>query len=71
VRDLPLLKQGTRGQDVRTMQGLLVARGHNLAVDGDFGTETASALRAAQKAASLKPDGLCGQLTWPALLGVA
>jgi hypothetical protein len=81
VNNLPLLQRGATGQPVKNLQGLLDAQGANpkLAVDGDFGPLTDSALRSFQAnrhvANSVRQDGSgdgqCGQHTWAALLGVA
>jgi hypothetical protein len=79
VQQLPVLKQGATGAMVRRVQGLLVAAGYDLGttgprrdgIDGTWGAATDKALRAAQKAAGIAADGICGQATWPVLLGVA
>jgi hypothetical protein len=70
VRELPVLQQGASGEDVRTIQGLLIARGHQVAVDGAFGPATHEAIVAFQQSAQLGADGIVGQQTWPKLLGV-
>ena len=38
--------------------------------DGEFGEATLIALRSFQRSRGLEPDGICGQLSWNALLGV-
>jgi hypothetical protein len=65
---LPTLKQGDSGEAVRTVQGLCVARGHEVAVDGVFGEMTLGAVKAVQAAAKISSDGVVGQQTWGALL---
>ena len=60
-----LLKLGSRGNDVMTLQNLL----GGLTVDGIFGKKTQAAVRAFQAARGLKADGIVGKLTWAALLG--
>jgi Putative peptidoglycan binding domain len=79
MRDLPTLKQGDTGPDVRRAQGLLVAAGHDLGVtglrkdgiDGNFGKTTDGAVRVLQAACHIDVDGEVGpDQTWPALLGV-
>lgn len=70
LQALPVLMSGTTGQPVRTVQGLCVARGHAIAVDGTFGAATAAAVRAVQAAARLPVDGIVGPETWPALLDI-
>lgn len=71
VNRLPLLQQGSKGPHVRTLQGLLHARGHrNSKIDGDFGPRTKTAVRAAQRNDGIVVDGIVGPQTWPKLLGV-
>ena len=68
VQALPTLAQGTTGDDVRTLQGCLGARGHPVAIDGAFGPATRAALEAFQVSRFLAGDGICGQLSWSKLL---
>lgn len=70
MRQLPTLRAGAKGADVRSIQGLCVARGHALTVDGVFGPVTEAAVRAVQKSAGAAVDGVVGPVTWSALLGV-
>lgn len=66
------VRLGSRGAAVTQLQSLLVDAGYALPVsgiDGIFGTETRAAVAAFQTARSLSPDGICGPLTWAALLG--
>ncbi len=63
----PKLRQGTRGDAVRTLQQQLNAAGASLTVDGSFGGATASAVRALQSAAGIGVDGVVGPKTWNAL----
>ena len=44
-----LLKKGSVGGDVKTLQELLNQLGAGLAVDGDFGSKTEAAVKAFQK----------------------
>lgn len=70
---LPLLTKGMEGEDVRTMQQLLLYKGYELpryGADGEYGDETENALLLFQEDRGLKPDAKCGQATWSALLGV-
>lgn len=67
---LPTLKQGSKGEFVKTAQLRLNELGYGLlAVDGDFGAKTDKAVRDLQKAKSLDSDGIIGAKTW-AVLGV-
>ena len=63
-----LLKKGSVGSDVKTMQELLNQLGASLIVDGEFGSKTEAAVKAFQKKTSLKQDGLYGDLTHTALM---
>lgn len=69
MASLPTLQQGSTGEYVRSVQGLCVARGHQVAVDGSFGPATKAAVAAVQQAARIGADGVVGPATWPALLG--
>lgn len=62
-----VLRQGDRGDGVRDLQRRLAATGVVLAVDGVFGPATRRALRAFQRSAGLRPDGIAGPMTWGAL----
>ena len=63
-----LLKNGSVGVDVKTLQELLNQLGAALAVDGDFGSKTEAAVKAFQKKAGLKQDGKYGDQTHAALM---
>lgn len=56
----PKLRQGDRGQAVRTLQTKLNERGASLAVDGSFGPATRTAVRSLQSAAGISVDGVVG-----------
>lgn len=65
VRDaVEVLSFGARGPAVKRLQRLL-----GVQVDGFFGPETRAAVLAFQEAAGLRPDGIVGRATWPALIG--
>jgi peptidoglycan hydrolase-like protein with peptidoglycan-binding domain len=64
----PLERQGSTGENVRSVQYLLDAHGASLAVDGIFGPLTAAAVSAFQNANGLLADGIVGGQTWPALV---
>ena len=68
IADLPLVKQGDTGTNVRTVQALCTARGHVTAVDGAFGPATWISVLAVQRSAGLTQDGVVGQQTWTALV---
>lgn len=68
VQTLPTLSQGASGEDVKTLQGCLGARGHPVTVDGAFGPATRAALEAFQVSRFLAADGVAGPATWPRLL---
>src|SRR5512132_421180 len=53
---------------VRTLQDLLRAQGHSIAVDGIFGPNTEAAVKAFQQSKGLAADGIVGPLTWPKLI---
>ena len=67
-RTVPLLKLGSTGPYVRSLQRRLSSLGYWLgAVDGRFGNLTQQAVYAIQKAASLSRDGVVGVATTAAL----
>ena len=70
---LPTLKKGDVGGAVLSMQLLLI---HKWAIscgpdgaDGEFGPNTDTALRRFQNRVSLASDGICGDMSWRALIG--
>lgn len=73
MQNLPIIRPGTNGNVVRTIQGLCVARDQIIVVDGKFGPQTEAAVRAIQRAAGFDPgnvDGIVGRWTWPVLMGL-
>ena len=72
---MPELSLGAQGGAVRTLQGLLVARGFHLGttgaardgIDGDFGALTHAAVISFQGESHIKSDGIVGPITWPLL----
>ncbi len=64
-----LLRRGSRGSDVKTLQRTLRAIGYDLAIDGIFGPMTECCVRSYQGTRGLRQDGLVGPLTWAALGG--
>lgn len=71
-----VLRQGSRGQDVVTLQYLLnvVAQYYSdvpaPAQDGVFGSGTRQSVIAFQRAMQLDPDGVVGPLTWQKLYNI-
>lgn len=70
--ELRQLRQGMTGEDVRAMQLILIGRGHSCGsdgADGEFGKNTAAALRDFQRVSGLDTDAICGARTWAKLIG--
>lgn len=68
---LAVLKKGAKGEQVKTLQRLLMALGYDLGkygADGDFGGNTDTAVCAFQNAKKLDADGVVGKDTWTALI---
>ena len=71
--EVSILKKGSKGNEVKSMQILLIGYGFSCGsygADGSFGSATDTALRAFQKANGLSVDGICGPKTWSKLLGI-
>lgn len=62
-----VLRQGSKGAAVQTMQQQLVALGYAIGVDGNFGPGTRRAVMDFQGKKGLTNDGVCGPSTWAAL----
>ena len=58
ISPFPLVRKGDRDHPVKTLQYLLRARGHNVAVDGIFGPNTDAAVRAFQQQKGLAVRGV-------------
>lgn len=70
--ELSVLKKGSKGSEVKSMQILLIGYGFSCGsygADCSFGSATDKAVRAFQKANGLEVDGCCGPKTWAKLLG--
>jgi hypothetical protein len=66
-----VLKKGAKGEQVKTLQRLLLSLGYSLegyGADGSFGAATERAVKAFQKNTGLTADGSVGQATWNKLL---
>lgn len=71
--ELPELTEGDIGDVVKAAQALLDCRGFTCGrygIDGEFGPDTKRALTRFQRFKNLAQDGIIGQETWAALLGV-
>lgn len=65
VAELPVLKSGSKGEDVQTAQALLQARSHTeVKLTGVFDAATLKATKALQKWGGLTDDGIWGKDTW-------
>jgi peptidoglycan hydrolase-like protein with peptidoglycan-binding domain len=64
----PVVQNGTQGHPVKSLQYLLRARGHHLAIDGVFGPVTEAAVKAFQTSKGLAPVGIVSPQTWTALV---
>ena len=69
--EMTVIKKGSKGNEVRTLQRLLIALGYSCGTngaDGDFGSATDKAVKAYQSAKKLTPDGIVGKATWTSVL---
>ena len=65
-----ILKRGMKGDDVRRLQQRLMELGYALpryGADGEYGSETATAVKAFQRDRGLQVDGVAGEATLAAL----
>lgn len=66
--DMPILKLGSKGEAVKTLQQVLLQTQNYLGgVDGDFNAVTDAAVRSFQKSVGVLADGVVGPQTWNAL----
>lgn len=68
ITPFPIVSKGGHGHPIVTLQYLLRAHGHGVAVDGTFGIAVEKAVRAFQKRKHLAVDGIVGPKTWAALV---
>lgn len=69
---LPILHKGDKGESVKALQQLLIARGYSCGAcgaDGDFGNATVKALRAYQTDTEKTTNDVAGPEVWGGLLG--
>lgn len=69
--EMNVLRANSRGEQVKTLQRLLVGFGYDLKIDGVFGTLTDKTVRTFQRKYGLSADGIVGEKTWKKLLGTA
>lgn len=68
IQPLDTLTKGSKGELVKYLQRALDDAGYEVGkIDGIFGTDTLSAVRAFQSDHSLTPDGKVGAKTWAAI----
>lgn len=68
---IPMLRKGSIGGFVKSLQLLLIEKGYscgNYGSDGHFGSATQSAVISFQTEHSLEVDGIVGEQTWYAIL---
>ena len=66
----PTVRRGSKGQEVKEMQTVLIRLGYDLGpcgADGDFGKCTEAAVKRFQRDRGLAADGICGPKTWQAI----
>lgn len=66
----PVLKSGSSGTQVTSLQYLLSGRGAATAADGSYGPKTVAAVKSFQSSKKLTADGVTGPNTWSALTNV-
>jgi cell wall-associated NlpC family hydrolase len=69
VANASAIRIGDQGEEVTQLQSTLASLGYSVAVDGDFGSATARAVKAFQESRGLEADGLVGAATYRALMG--
>ena len=69
--DVPVLENGSSGNEVKALQILLNGYGFPCgSADGVFGVKTLASVRNYQKSKNLSQDGVVGSKTWVSLLGI-
>ncbi len=69
VANASAIRMGDQGDEVTQLQSALASLGYSVAIDGDFGSATARAVKAFQESRGLEADGLVGAATYRALMG--
>lgn len=67
----PTIRKGSKGEDVKFCQQLLLDNGYDVGpsgIDGDYGRKTEEAVKKFQKANGLVEDGVVGPMTWSKLM---
>ena len=64
IAPFPVVRRGDKVFPVRPLQQLLRARNNPVAVDGIFGPNTETAVKAFQQSRGLAADGIVGPQTW-------
>ncbi|MBR6507484.1 MAG: glucosaminidase domain-containing protein [Clostridia bacterium] len=68
VKNLPVLKRGSRGDYVKSWQNFLNLNGFFCGLaDGIFGPNTENAVKEYQASRGLDPDGIIGRQTWASI----
>lgn len=67
---LPVLRRGSRGETVKTLQSLLRGKAYDLVLDGSFGPATEAAVKEYQAANKLPAHGIADEVTQRKLLGI-
>lgn len=71
--ELPVLRQGSKGEPVKALQRMLYSLGYDLGdkpVDGSYGVKTVAAVKKYQASKKLTSNGVVDEKTWYSLLGV-
>lgn len=63
------IRYGSKGDSVIKLQNFLVSSGYDIVVDGKFGRQTETILKAYQTKNGLEADGVCGPITWGVING--
>ena len=72
--EMRVLKYGSKGDDVKALQILLLGNGCSIGkwgADGSFGIATENGVKEYQRKKNLQVDGKAGSQTWRSLLGVS